>query len=142
MGEPRKAKAFDLFLECIEHLVPSLQAGRLRLIVQSISSEKAQADVRDIVAKLNKMKQNCLSLDVLEGPLERRLYSETLSVSRFRCTAVSYNVGQSSGIVFEALQQGTPVVVTAGLSFPTQLEPMMPASKWLVRIGRASPAGF
>jgi glycosyltransferase involved in cell wall biosynthesis len=119
LGEPRKAKGFDLFVECIEYLVPSLQEGRLRLVIQSIPAEEAQADVRSSVAKLNKMKQSCLNLDVLDGPLERRLYREILSTSDF--VILPYRkalyVGQSSGIVLEALQQGKPVVITAGLSF-------------------------
>jgi glycosyltransferase involved in cell wall biosynthesis len=119
LGEPRHAKGFNHFVDSIEYLVPSLQEGRLRLVVQSISVEKAHADVRHSVAKLNEIKQSCPNVKVLEGPLERRLYREILSNSDFVILPyrkVSY-VGQSSGIVFEALQQGKPLVITAGLSF-------------------------
>jgi glycosyltransferase involved in cell wall biosynthesis len=79
----------------------------------------AQADVRDSVAKLNKRKQSCVNLTVLDGPLERRLYREILTTCDFVILPyrkASY-IGRSSGIVFEAMQQGKPVVITAGLSF-------------------------
>jgi glycosyltransferase involved in cell wall biosynthesis len=118
LGQPRQAKGFDIFVEAIEHLARPLQDS-LQLVVQSLPINEAEPLLRRCVERLSVLGEEYHHIDVITRALSRDEYYDLLSMCDF--VVLPYRrecyAEQSSGIAFEALIYGKPLIVTEGLSF-------------------------
>jgi len=105
------------FLESLLH------QGRLRLIVQSLPIEKVESELKSSIERLWFLAAKCTHVELLSRELNRWEYNDILSQADF--VILPYRQGsyrqRSSGIAFEALARGKPLVITEGLCFEAEV---------------------
>jgi glycosyltransferase involved in cell wall biosynthesis len=140
LGGPRQAKGFDIFVDAVKHLAGALQQGRLRLMVQSLPIDQAEPSLRCHVAHLSALSKDHRAIELIERVLTREEYDSVLSQCDFVILPYRQALysGQSSGIAFEALSHGKPLVMTEGLSF----SPTAAAHNAIVEVADGDPVGL